>query len=464
MQLLPLACLLAAPLAAPLAAQWHALPTAAAPAPRLGAAAAFDPASGQVVLFGGSSPVGPGLGTRFGDTWTYDGHGWRRIAVSPSPSPRTAALAADLARGVLVLYGGDSPNPFFGGPALDETWELRAGAWSRVQPAQTPGGRTQHALAYDAARHRVVLYGGLADTTSSGLGSPPPTLTSTWEYDGATWTQATPAHDPGPLADAAMCWHNAMQCIVLFGGQNAQGLPTTTWTYDGVDWRAVTLTSAAPPGRVLAGLVYDHARGTAILHGGYAPASFRLFGDTWEFAGTTWQRWPRDELPRQGAALAFDERRSASIQFGGQTDFGTTLGDTRSFGALLDVDYGAGCAGSNGVPTAAAPAGARIGAAFAATVDHLAATVPITLVVLGFAARPVPIDMTPLGMPGCTSYATVDYTAIVGATGGRAAFAFAVPPDTALANAEFFCRVFSYDAVNAFGGVSSNTMRGIIGS
>src|SRR5437016_3218101 len=50
----------------------------------------------------------------------------------------------------------------------------------------TPPTRYLAAVAYDAARSQVVLFGGWNGDTIGG----------TWTWDGTTWTHRTPAHSP----------------------------------------------------------------------------------------------------------------------------------------------------------------------------------------------------------------------------------------------------------------------------
>jgi hypothetical protein len=72
----------------------------------------------------------------------------------------------------------DDPGPY----VFDGT------AWRREAPepgAVLPPARTHHAMAYDAARDRIVLFGGTVDGANAG---------DTWERDGATgrWTRLGP--------------------------------------------------------------------------------------------------------------------------------------------------------------------------------------------------------------------------------------------------------------------------------
>ena len=64
---------------------------------------AYDPATGTVVLFGGT-----GHGALLGDTWTWNGTTWTQQTPATSPPAReSASMAYDAATGTVVLFGGD---------------------------------------------------------------------------------------------------------------------------------------------------------------------------------------------------------------------------------------------------------------------------------------------------------------------------------------------------------------------
>ncbi len=94
------------------------------PAGREGSALAFDPATGELVLFGGSGVKGDPA-KPFGDLWSYDGYGWRERKLPATPSARLRAhLYFDSARKGLVLEGGFATpthdvrdGPFLLGPS-----------------------------------------------------------------------------------------------------------------------------------------------------------------------------------------------------------------------------------------------------------------------------------------------------------------------------------------------------------
>ena len=109
--------------------------------------------------------------------------GVRFVDLRDAGDPVEAAMAYDAARGKVVLFAGDSN--------FEDTWEWNGSTWTKVIPASVnPPNRSHFAMAYDAARAKVVLYGGF----SGGE------LGDTWEWDGAAWTQMAAASAPGPTA------------------------------------------------------------------------------------------------------------------------------------------------------------------------------------------------------------------------------------------------------------------------
>lgn len=80
-----------------------------------------------------------------------------------------------------------------------------------------------HAMVYDAARQRVVLFG------RQGYGV---FLDDTWEWNGAKWLPFAAAAHPLAQCDHAMAYYPARQCTVLFGGNTvAVRAHNDTWAY-----------------------------------------------------------------------------------------------------------------------------------------------------------------------------------------------------------------------------------------
>jgi hypothetical protein len=133
---------------------WVKLSPAASPPKTLQASLAFDAATGQLVLFGATKYVA-GNAAPSADTWTWTGATWAQLHPATSPSARVgAALAYDPATSQLLLFGGA------GGIELGDTWNWTGSTWSKLNPPTTPTARSFPALAYDTATAQFLLQGG----------------------------------------------------------------------------------------------------------------------------------------------------------------------------------------------------------------------------------------------------------------------------------------------------------------
>ncbi len=303
------------------ARRWQAwLASEERPSGRVGHATAYDAARAVTVVFGGLNASG-GLA----DTWEWDGSGWRdRTPADPasSPSARRSAMAYDPERGVVVLFGGsDDQNHVY----VDDTWEWDGLTWTRRcdgEPpedtcASVPNARFMHAMAYDPVRRVVVLFGG--DWIEDGHHY----LQDTWEWDGVAWTEVTPA-DPGPSARSghALVTDTGRGRLVLVGGwpYSDPDAYALTWAWDG--WaRAWSQVPAAvePSWRRWSGLAYDPLLARVILFGGDDGDELQ---DTWELdpALGIWTEVPSTSpapMARNEPSLVFDAAREQVVLFGG---------------------------------------------------------------------------------------------------------------------------------------------------
>ncbi len=74
----------------------------------------YDSARGVTVLYGGQSTSGGD------DTWEWNGSAWTQLAISGPGQRFFHSMAFDTARGVTVFFGGRSSAQVFHG----DTWEL----------------------------------------------------------------------------------------------------------------------------------------------------------------------------------------------------------------------------------------------------------------------------------------------------------------------------------------------------
>ena len=185
------------------------------PSPREGHAMVFDAIRGRVMLFGGSASGG----TVFGDTWEWDGASWTQIEDT-GPRPREGhAIAFDTVRGRIVLFGGEGS----GGTPLGDTWEWYGASWTQAADSG-PAACRSAAMAFDGSVS--LLFGGTQQVAGAAM---PRFFRLTWEWNGERWTAR---QDMGPLArwGHAMVFDGARARIVLFGG-----LPVSPAAADAAD-------------------------------------------------------------------------------------------------------------------------------------------------------------------------------------------------------------------------------------
>jgi hypothetical protein len=267
-------------------------------------AMAYDSRREKLVVFDGSG---------LGDTWEWDGTTWLRRTPATAPPARTGhAMVYDPARQRILLFGGMLLGGARGGLATDDTWEWDGTTWLQRAPLSRPPSRAFHGMAYDAARQRVVLFGG---TTIS----PPPPLSDTWEWDGATWLQRAPATSPPARSSFAMTYDAARQRVILFGG----GGMNDTWEWDGMTWHQRT-PATSPSRRIRMAMTYDVSRRRVVLFGGMNWTGSAL-SDTWEWDGTNWQQRSTMTSPsaRHDHAIAYDTARDRVVVFSGSDGFPT---------------------------------------------------------------------------------------------------------------------------------------------
>ena len=112
------------------------------------------------------------------------------------------------------------------------------------------------------------------------------------------WTQKEDI-GPSPRYGHAMAYEPAHQRVVLFGGYGASGLFNDTWGWDGVAW--TQLADMGPPARSYHAMAYDESRHRLVLFGGFAPPPYATRGSGTAQNGL---RWPTLDLLRDRAVLS----------------------------------------------------------------------------------------------------------------------------------------------------------------
>lgn len=293
------------------------------PTARGAASMAYDPATGNVVLFGGHS----GFNDE-GDTWTWDGTTWTQACPSStcvtSPFRRSEmAMAYDPATRQVLLFGGRSSTDVW-----SDLWAWNGATWTEVCPSAScsvlPSGVDGASMTYDAATGDMVVFGG-----NTSMGGDPDN--STWTWNGTQWTKACPSAtcttSPPARAWAGMAYDPATGDVVLDGGSSG----ADTWLWNGSRWTKACPATACSSVVALysagAGpqLAYDPAAGQVI--------SVDPEGDTWGWTGQTWTQLcaPGTCGPpeRRWASLAYDGASHQMLMYGGlDPSTYVPLGDT----------------------------------------------------------------------------------------------------------------------------------------
>ncbi len=278
----------------------------------------------------------------------WDGHRWQNATPATVPAGG-GPLAFDRGRGVAVLLQTDTRTV--------QEWD--GTTWRQVGATGAVPGLPQHAV-YDGARGEVLLltrpaqfqaldlwaWNGLA-WRFLGSGGPASDLYAvaedrlrgrivahggiwsrgdTWEWDGAQWTLA---QTNGPLQRYAhaLAFDPVRQRVLAFGGiPDQQRGWTDAWEWDGSTWQPVAQ-PASPPGRSNGALAHDPQRDRLVLFGGHGDAG--KLDEVWEHDGQRWQRIPTNGGPaaRDGAAMVHDAANGRILLFGGSDAGNSDLGD-----------------------------------------------------------------------------------------------------------------------------------------
>ncbi len=190
-------------------------------------AMAYDAVRGKTVLYGGQHADRSWAK----DTWEWDSKQWTKFAV-PGPGGRVhAAMAYDGKRKKVILFGGGTED----GRARNDTWEWDGRAWHKLSD-DGPPPRSHHRLAFDSRAGVMLLYGGNGVRPPNMLGLS--VLADMWQWDGQHWAEIK-ATGPGKRLLHAMVYDEARGKLVLYGGGNGRKSLADTWEWDGRQWKQI---------------------------------------------------------------------------------------------------------------------------------------------------------------------------------------------------------------------------------
>jgi len=282
------------------ASQWFAVnPSGTPPHGRVGHSAVYDRANSKMIIFGGglgnTSPCA-------NDVWVLSNANsangtptWTQLNPTGGPPlPRIFHAAAyDPGSNRMIVFGGN--NCFTAGAQFyNDVWVLTNAnglggtpSWIQLSPSGgPPGARENFAAVYDAAANRMTIFGGAGSSplyndvwvlsNANGLGGTP------------TWTQLAPAGASIPgMAGHTGVYDQATSRLIIFGGGNSGGDFNGVWVLSyanglgGVPaWTQLTPTGTLPAAREEHSAVYDPTANRMVVFGGVGPSETPM-NDTW---------------------------------------------------------------------------------------------------------------------------------------------------------------------------------------
>jgi hypothetical protein len=327
-------------------------------------AGALDAAGTHAILFGGDTsvtPCGQAPAAAFiGTTWYVDvACGAYEQLDGAAPSPRAKHAMVSTGK-TAYLFGGRYRAGKSGAYTLyNDVWafDFSSKTWSEVQTSGTaPSPRASTAIAYDAKRERLVLFGG--NSSTNGLAFKPEADTFTFDLKTNTWTKLDT-----PMAPKARLFHTLVvnpdsdKAYLYSGGdENAFAGPFLKDAH-ALDlasgaWAPLQTSGDVPLARINAGGFYDSMHKKIVIFGGHddgklgnqneiytlstesTPAVWERLpgGDTFANPSTALCDFPADfttidkGAPERRAQFAFAPRLDGKGVFvmGGKTDCGAT--------------------------------------------------------------------------------------------------------------------------------------------
>lgn len=200
------------------------------PSPRFGHTVVADPANNRLLLFGGEDAGGVQ-----DDVWAFDTSGGTWSAVTTTGGPPSArrrhAAVFDAANHRMIVFGGEDLSQ---APPADDLWSLDFNAdppaWIALNPGgDAPAARSRAAAAVDTARRRMYVYGG-TDAPAAATFHELRTLDLAGGGDGV-WSAdmlADPLGTPhAPQTCASMTFDPLTHRLLLVGGAGALGSAAT---------------------------------------------------------------------------------------------------------------------------------------------------------------------------------------------------------------------------------------------
>jgi hypothetical protein len=274
---------------------WSAPAVTSSPGPRRQYGAVFDSDSLRYYLFDGFNGDNSGLYVLFNDVWALSVAGtpdWTNIPISGvPPGPRhSPQWGYDAARNRVLIFGGYGSH-LEGWPYdyLNDVWQLTLDGtpqWTEIATAgQAPSGRLAGAAVFDPMRQRFVGFGGTGGAAAE-----------TWVLNlqdmaqGDWQTLPTLGVSPSARYGPAFVYDAKRDRMVLFGGSTSDayyGALNDVWELDlrgDPTWKQIEPSGTPPVPRRSGTAIYDPLRDRMVIYGGWDGNS----NDTTSFLADTW--------------------------------------------------------------------------------------------------------------------------------------------------------------------------------
>jgi cysteine-rich repeat protein len=267
---------------------------------------AFDADSQSILMVAGKiGPVSTGSPLMpMDDVWEWSAGAWLERHSGGPARGSAASVFYDPLRGKSVMFGGWSYEEGI----TSRMWEWDGMSWTLLAPPQAPSPRVIPATAFDEARGRAVLFGGLYMTfDENGVETSRTYLTDTWEWDGTAWEMKTPAvSPPAPYHAVGMAYDRQREEVLLVSAHE-------TWRWNGTTWSNANV--YAPTGGTYNAspmLAYDSARDVIVMLGGTSAGQTEL--STWEWTGSAWD--PKSGVVEARSNMTYDPKRGRVMVIG----------------------------------------------------------------------------------------------------------------------------------------------------
>jgi len=236
----------------------------------------WDDINSQAVMYGGY----------FGDEVHFsneahalipaaNGYQWSDIARQGAQAPGMSDHSAvyDPVNERMIVFGGSDVSE-----RKNDTWVLDLSSpeasWRLLQPSGTPPtARYGHQAVYDAANHRMIVFGG--NPYETGYHYSNQVFALDLELDSERWYELIPAGTPPPqdLDDYSVIYDPNNERMILYGGHDIFSselgeLKALDLTPGAEAWETLTPSGDVPMTHVEHWAVYDPSRNRMVVFGG----------------------------------------------------------------------------------------------------------------------------------------------------------------------------------------------------